>query len=117
MFFCKIIEYVEYLAQLTCVDGALILNDRLLPLSFGSTLIGRPWSSNLLMGPDVNRNEMLPIKLLKWHRHKSAVNFVGSCCGSIAFVISQDGTIAGFTKRDDENIYGWLDCQGKIWEI
>lgn len=114
----KLIDYIEILAQLTCIDGALIMTDRLQPLSFGSTLNAPVWKGKVLTGPDVLYNQLSPVDLTKkGTRHNSALDFVGSCPKSIAFVISQDGLIAGMTRHNDEIIYLWSDCLNQMWEI
>jgi hypothetical protein len=70
-----------------------------------------------LTGPDVLYNELTPIdRKKKGMRHNSAIDFVGSCPGSIAFVISQDGPISALRMHDRETIYWWPDCLSQMWE-
>lgn len=114
----KLKDYIDFLAQLTCIDGALIMTDRLQPLSFGSTLNAPKWKGEVLTGPDVLYNQLSPVDMTKkGHRHNSALDFVGSCPKSVAFVISQDGLISGMTRHNDEIIYLWSDCLNQMWEI
>jgi hypothetical protein len=44
----KLIELTEYLAQMACNDGALIISDRLQPLSFGSMFTAETWQGNVV---------------------------------------------------------------------
>lgn len=113
-----LVEYIEFIAQLSCVDGALIITDKFKPLSIGAQLKAPTWTGNILTGPDVLYNRLLPIdRTKKGMRHNSAVDFVGACPYSIAFVVSQDGLIGAMTRYDDNTIYWWPDCLSQMWEI
>ncbi|MBF0282947.1 MAG: hypothetical protein HQL51_00610 [Magnetococcales bacterium] len=117
---CKrqLVEHVELLAQLTHVDGALILNDELKPLSFGSMLVAPAWRGKTIYGPDNAAYPSIQVDLAHYGtRHNSAVHFVGKATGSVAFVISQDGPISGLTLKDDETVYWWPDCLSKLWVV
>ncbi|MBF0126686.1 MAG: hypothetical protein HQM02_05685 [Magnetococcales bacterium] len=111
----KVIEHAEMLAQMTCVDGALILSDRLRPLSFGAFLSAPIWNEQIIYWKN-NKAEPLSREDLysKYGtRHNAAVNFVGHYPNSAAFVISQDGPISGLTKKEGNTIHWWPDCLGK----
>jgi len=104
-------ERLDLLAQLACIDGALIISSNLNLISFGSTLIARKWDRNILIGPDGFGGGGENWDASKWGtKHNSAINFVGACPGSIAFVISQDGPVRGFVKKDEETVLCWPDC-------
>ncbi|MEO5376633.1 MAG: DNA integrity scanning protein DisA nucleotide-binding domain protein [Magnetococcus sp. DMHC-6] len=111
----KLIEHAELLAQLTCVDGALILSDRLRPLSFGSFLLAPIRLEQLVYWKDNKAQPFSRADLFSKYgtRHNAAVNFVGQCPDSAVFVISQDGPITGLTKKDESMIHWWPDCLGK----
>lgn len=110
----RLVEHAELLAQLTCIDGALILSSRLKPLSFGSILAAPNWEGNTMHSQDENDTNLYPINLVRYGtRHNSAVNFIGWNPNAVAFVISQDGPIAGLTYKDEETVYWWPDCLGK----
>ncbi|MBF0444928.1 MAG: GAF domain-containing protein [Magnetococcales bacterium] len=113
----KLIELTEYLAQMACHDGALIISDRLQPLSFGSMFTAETWQGNVVTWH--KDSEFFPSIQLNFAkrgmRHNSALNFVGQTPGSVAFVISQDGPIAGLTRKDKNSIYWWPDCLNKMW--
>jgi hypothetical protein len=107
----KYAERVAFLAQLSCIDGALILNDALHLLSFGSTLNAKKWSGKVETGHDGfgGGGEDFDASKLGT-KHNSAINFVGTCPGSIAFVISQDGPVRGLIRKDEETVLCWPDC-------
>lgn len=112
-----VIEYIEFIAQLICIDGALIITDMFEPLSFGTQLKAPTWKGKILTGPDAFHNRLEPIDRTKrGMRHNSAVDFVGACPGSIAFVVSQDGLIGAMTRHDANTIYWWPDCLTQMWE-
>jgi hypothetical protein len=113
----KLIELTEYLAQMACHDGALVISDRLMPISFGSMFTAGTWQGKVVSWQE--SSEFFPSVQMNFSkrgmRHNSALNFVGQCPGSVAFVISQDGPIAGLTRKDEESIYWWPDCLNKMW--
>ncbi|GAB0056632.1 hypothetical protein SIID45300_00940 [Candidatus Magnetaquicoccaceae bacterium FCR-1] len=111
----KVIEHAEMLAQMTCVDGALIISDRLRPLSFGAFLSAPIWQERIIYWKNNKAQHLDRDELFSRYgtRHNATVNFVGHYPGSAAFVISQDGPISGLTKKDDHVIHWWPDCLGK----
>lgn len=110
----RIVEHAELLAQLTCVDGALVLSSRLRALSFGSILAAPLWRGVTMHGIDERDCTLHPVNLITYGtRHSSAVNFIGWNPGAIAFVISQDGPITGLASKDEKTVYWWPDCLGK----
>lgn len=105
-------ERLGLLAQLSCVDGALILSGSLDVVAFGSKLSAPKWSGDVLVGPNGfsgggNRFDISKLGT----RHNSAIDFIGASPGSLGFVISQDGPIRGLAKRDDNTILCWPDCR------
>lgn len=108
----KYIERINVVAQLACIDGALMLSSRLRVICFGSKLIARQWDHEVRVGPDAfgGGGDVFNTSRLGT-RHNSAINFVGACDGSIAFVISQDGPIRGFVRKDSRTILCWPDCR------
>ncbi|MBF0295512.1 MAG: hypothetical protein HQL96_10015 [Magnetococcales bacterium] len=111
----KVIEHAELLSQLTCVDGALILSDRLRPLSFGAFLSAPIWQRQIIYWKNNQAASLSRHELFSKYgtRHHATVNFVGHYPGSAAFVISQDGPISGLTRKDEDVIHWWPDCLGK----
>ncbi|MBF0623480.1 MAG: GAF domain-containing protein [Magnetococcales bacterium] len=113
----EVMEMAELLAQLTCVDGALILSDRFQVHSFGSMLTAPPWLGDVVSWSE---DQLFPSRRMdlgkRGARHNSAVNFVGAMPGTVAFVISQDGPVAGLARKDDRTIYWWPDCLSGLTE-
>ena len=105
-------ERLDALAQLACVDGALILTSQFELLSFGATLNAQEWKGQVKVGPDGfggGGDDFDASKL--GTRHNSAINFIGACHGTIGFVISQDGPIRGFVRLEDQTVSCWPDCR------
>jgi hypothetical protein len=108
----KYSERINVLAQFACIDGALIASSRLEVISFGSRLAAPGWLGKTFVGPDGfgGGGEEFDISKLGT-RHRSAIDFVGACAGSIGFVVSQDGPIRGFVRKNNETILCWPDCR------
>jgi hypothetical protein len=107
-----ILEHLQRLAQLSTVDGALILTSALELMTFGAKLQAPPWSGKPLHGPDGWGNvsgETFPTERYGT-RHSSAINFAAACKGSTVFVISQDGPIRAFVWSDEGIVVCWPDC-------
>jgi len=108
----KITERISALAQLACVDGALLITETFDLLAFGSTLRAPRWKGRIIVGPYgfSGGGEDFEHRMLGT-RHHSVMNFIGECAESIGFVISQDGPIRGFIKKDAETLLCWPDCR------
>lgn len=101
------------IARLACTDGALILTSNLKVLSFGATLSAeKKWKGKVIVGPDGFNEcgEDFPYKT-RGTRHNSMIDFIGECKGAIGFVISQDGPIRAFVKKDESTVLCWPDCR------
>ncbi|MDO9575275.1 MAG: diadenylate cyclase [bacterium] len=108
----KISKRINLFAQLSCIDGALIISNRFQLISFGSTLGASKWKGNVFTGPDGFGGGGGNFDTSKLGtRHNATINFVGACADSIAFVVSQDGPIRGFVRKDKETILCWPDCR------
>ena len=107
------LEHLQRLAQLSTVDGALILTRELELVAFGAKLhVPMKWTGQTVEGPDgsgyTSRN---PFPAERYGvRHNSAINFAAQCEGSTAFVISQDGPIRAFMRFDEDTVLYWPDC-------
>jgi hypothetical protein len=99
------------LAQLTCIDGALVLSSNLEVIAFGAKLKASPWKGKVLIWPPEydHLGDLFDTSTLGT-RHHSVIDYVGECPGSLGFVISQDGPIRGFVRNDEDTIYCWPDC-------
>jgi hypothetical protein len=109
----KYSERLDALANLACIDGALILSSRLEVLSFGATLKApEKWRGEVNIGPDSfgGGGGFFDTSKLGT-RHNSAIDFVGACPGSVGFVLSQDGPIRGLVRKDNNTVLCWPDCR------
>jgi hypothetical protein len=110
-------ERLDFLAQLSCIDGALIMTTDLDILSFGSTLNAPKWNGSIIRGSNGlgsdefgTGGEAIDVSKLGT-KHNSAVNFAGACPDSIVFVISQDGPVRLILRKNEEKIIlYWPDC-------
>ncbi|MBF0446933.1 MAG: GAF domain-containing protein [Magnetococcales bacterium] len=108
---------IDLLANLTRVDGALVLSDRLSPMVFGAMLHAKIWTGQIVSWDTEPIFPSIHLDFKKLGaRHASAVNFIGQCPGAVAFVVSQDGPVAGLTYKDEQSIYWWPDCLGRLWK-
>lgn len=108
-------EYLEMIAQLSCVDGALIVDEHLRPLRFATHLAAPKWTREVFEG---THHDILPtqrIELTRFGtRHNSAIGFVGVCPSAIGFVISQDGPVRAILRVGDA-IWLWPDCLNTVF--
>ncbi|MDP2799592.1 MAG: diadenylate cyclase, partial [Deltaproteobacteria bacterium] len=105
-------EKLQSLAQLSAVDGALILTNELDLVTFGAILHAPKWSGATLIGTDgfgATSEEQFPAQRYGT-RHNSAINFAAECEGSIVFVISQDVPIRAFVRSNEKTALCWPDC-------
>jgi hypothetical protein len=105
-------EYLQRLAQLSVIDGALILTRELELVAFGSHIQAPKWTGRTLEGPNGRGySSGNPFDAKRFGlRHNAAINFAGACEGSVVFVISQDGPVQAFTKSDQDTVLYWPDC-------
>jgi hypothetical protein len=108
-------EFLDVLAQLSCVDGALIIDDELKPHRFRCHLAAEKWDGRVLEGTFRNAIPTSAIDTTSFGtRHNSAINFVGACPGAVAFVISEDGPVSVILKVGDDVII-WPNCQNTVF--
>lgn len=113
----KLAERLDFLAQLSAIDGALVILPNFDVVTFGSTLRSTTsWKGHVLTGPDGFGGGGQRLDLSKYGtRHNSAIDFVAAVPGTIAFVISQDGPIRGFVMKDKDTILCWPDCTASMF--
>jgi hypothetical protein len=111
----RLAEFLDVLAQLSCVDGALIIDDELKPHRFRCHLAAVKWEGRVFEGTFRNATPTSAIDTTHFGtRHNSAINFVGACPGAVAFVISEDGPVRVMLKVGDEVII-WPNCQNTVF--
>lgn len=111
----ELMGLADLLSRLTRVDGALFLSDRLCPLTFGAMITAKPWKGGIVSWVEERVFPSVRMDVSRLGaRHTSAVNFIGHCPGAIAFVISQDGPVAGLVQKDKDSMYWWPDCLGGL---
>lgn len=94
------IRFLHFISNLSCIDGALILNEKLYPKVFGAKLICPKYDGNVYMGGDKSQNVGSNIKDVGT-RHLSALRYVATAKECVAFVISSDGPVSVFVNMDD----------------
>jgi hypothetical protein len=98
------------LAQITCVDGATIIDDHFEPLIFRARLSAAEWTGPVRLGPTARSGPGEAVTRGRFGtRHNSAIDFVAAIPGAVGFVISQDGPVRGITRRGD-TVFLWPDC-------
>jgi hypothetical protein len=108
-------EFLDFLAQLSCADGALIIDDELKPHRFRCHLAAEKWDGCVLEGTFRKAIPTSAIDTTNFGtRHNSAINFVGACPGAVAIVISEDGPVSILLKVGDDVII-WQNCQNTVF--
>ena len=82
-------EYIDQIAKLADVDGAVVLDTRLRLIGFGAEIQIESLSQSEFPLSDANGMALDPEHY--GTRHRSAFRFVNSCPHSVAFIISSDG--------------------------
>ncbi|MDA1635230.1 diadenylate cyclase [Bacillus cereus] len=104
----KIFEFEEFVASLTGVDGAVLLNTKLEILGFGTEItISTPEIEYIKEAKDAHGEKFTEIPINSFGtRHRSAIRFCSKIENSIAIVISQDGSVKAIKKVSD-SLYLW----------
>jgi hypothetical protein len=111
----RLSEYLDLVAQLSCVDGALILDEHLRPVRFATHLAAPKWTGEVVEGTHKGVPPTQKIELTRFGtRHNSAISFVGACPSTIGFVISEDGPVRAIL-RVGEAIWLWPDCMNTVF--
>jgi hypothetical protein len=95
----------RFVAQLSAVDGALILSSSLSVVGFGAEILMDRAAPTKVFEVDGS-----PYVTREWPeldsesfgmRHRSAVRFVGGTMNTVAFIVSQDGHVSFCWKRSE----------------
>ena len=98
--------YLRFIARLSCIDGALLLNGKLEPLRIGTKLHSPASTATVYLGGAPNKR-ISPVLKGVGTRHTSALNFVSHLKQAIAFTISSDGPVSTF---------GWVEHRLAWWK-
>jgi hypothetical protein len=101
------LDSLTRLAQLSTVDGALILTRELELVAFGAKLHAGIWEGETVEGSNrLGNTSRMPFDVRRYGlRHHSALNFAAACEGSCVFVISHDGPVRAFIRVNDTVLY------------
>ncbi|PFJ29347.1 hypothetical protein CN964_29970 [Bacillus cereus] len=104
----KLFEFEEFISSLTEVDGAVLLNSKLEVLGFGAEItVSTPNINYIKEASDLNGKSYKDIPINSFGtRHRSAIRFCSHIKDSIAFVISQDGSIK-VIKKEGDSLFLW----------
>lgn len=107
-------ERLEALAHLAFIDGALIVSTNWEIIGVGTKLTANKWDKHVITGPN-SYGYPGGGKVFDYSaygtRHNSTINFIGACPEAVGFVISEDGPIRAFVKRDENTILCWEDVR------
>jgi hypothetical protein len=103
------------LARLSCMDGALVIDDRLAPHCFAVHLASQKWTGAVVEGPVGKLPPGQAIDLAGFGtRHNSAINFAGAHPGTIVFVVSEDGPVRTICRLEG-SVLIWPDCLNTVF--
>lgn len=104
---------LDGIAALATLDGATLLTPTFDVIGFGVRLQAAKFVGSVKEGADgLGSDGGKKIDFSRFGtRHNSALNFVASVEGTIAFVASTDGPIRGLVLYPDETIRCWPDCR------
>lgn len=106
-------QRLDRIAGLALLDGATLLTPAFDVIGFGVKLQAANFSGDVEEGPDGLGGE--GGKIVDFTRfgtrHNSALRFIASVPGAIAFVASADGPIRGLTRHTETTVRCWPDCR------
>jgi hypothetical protein len=111
-------QRLDCVASLASLDGATLLTPTFDVIGFGVRLQAANFAGNVEEGPDGIGGE--GGKIVDFTRlgtrHNSALRFIGSVPGAIAFVVSMDGPIRGLTRYTETVVRCWPDCRVSMFK-
>jgi DisA bacterial checkpoint controller nucleotide-binding len=102
-----VFELSRVLANLTAIDGALVLDKRFGMLGFGAEVSAElPTPERVYRALDAEGNERQPEAVENvGTRHRAAYRFVNDHPDGLAVVISQDGGVTFVAKRGEQVVF------------
>lgn len=109
----EVFELSRVLANLTAIDGALVLDKRFGVLGFGAEVSAElPAPRRVLRALDAEGRERQPEDVENvGTRHRAAYRFVNDHPEGLAVVVSQDGGVS-FVANHDGNVVFWTQSVG-----
>ncbi len=105
-------QRLNSIAQLASLDGAVLLTPSFEVMGFGVKLHAPNFSGEVKEGSDAFGGGGARMDFTRFGtRHNSALHFVASVPGTVAFVASTDGPIRGLAKSSSRTINCWPDCR------
>jgi hypothetical protein len=100
-------EALDFVAQLTAVDGAVVLDDELNVHGFGATIVTGATFPSVTAEQPAGLGKRAPLDLeRRGNRHRSAVSFCAQQTGlALALVASQDGDFSVMTREADGSVH------------
>jgi hypothetical protein len=102
-----VFEWSRVVANLTAIDGAVVLDKRLALVGFGAEVSAeRPAAKRVWRALDMEGNERDEDDIEKvGTRHRAAYRFVRDHAQGLAIVISHDGGVSFVANRDQEVVF------------
>lgn len=111
----RLSEFLDVVARLSTVDGAVLVDDRLAPHRFRCHIAAQRWSGQVLEGTVHTVKPTKPIDISQFGtRHNSAIALVCACPGVVAFVVSADGSVPTIMRIADDVVM-WPDCLNTVF--
>ncbi len=99
-------EMAHLLADLMCVDGALVLSTRFQLIGFGGEILGNQPVEQVDRALDLEADSVAPERAdSSGTRHRSAYRLLSAVPDALAIVVSQDGSIRFVSNRAQRVIY------------
>ena len=109
-------QRLDFIAQLANIDGAIVLTNEFELIGYGVKLKSNSWNKEVVLGPSTisDGGEKFNYKTLGT-RHSSMIDAVGHYDNCIGYVLSQDGPIRAFIKKDNKTLLCWPDCSATFY--
>ncbi len=104
----RVDDFIHLWAALSGVDGAIVVTDRLRLLGYGAEVIAQSISlRSIMVASDSTGRTTTAVPIESFGtRHRSAFRFCASFEDSVAFVVSQDGSVRA-AKQSEGRVVLW----------
>jgi hypothetical protein len=108
-------EYLDVVARLATVDGALLIDDEIRPHRLRAHISADRWLGRVLEGSAYPRSSPRDMDVSSFGtRHNSAIAIAGRCPGLAVFVISEDGPVRAIMRVKGDVVI-WPDCLNTVF--